>query len=122
MKNLDYASRKEIFGWAMYDFANSGFTTVVLTAIFNTYYVNVIAGHLSNGEATLFWTLVIGFANGLVLLTAPIVGAIADYSAAKKRFLAVTTVGCVVFTALLALLGPRAVSYTHLTLPTTASV
>lgn len=107
MKNLDYASRKEIFGWAMYDFANSGFTTVVLTAIFNTYYVNVIAGHLSNGEATLFWTLVIGFANGLVLLTAPIVGAIADYSAAKKRFLAVTTVGCVVFTALLALLGPR---------------
>lgn len=107
MKNLDYASRKEIFGWAMYDFANSGFTTVVLTAIFNTYYVNVIAGHLPNGEATFFWTLVIGFANGLVLLSAPIVGAIADYSAAKKRFLAVTTVGCVIFTALLAMLGPR---------------
>ncbi len=34
--------RKEVFAWAMYDFANSGYTTVVLTAVFNAYFVGVV--------------------------------------------------------------------------------
>ncbi len=90
----------------MYDFANSGYTTVVLTAIFNAYFVGVIAAGAGNGRATLYWTLAMSIANGLILLTAPIIGAIADFGAHKKRFLAVTTVGCVTFTALLSLAGP----------------
>ena len=36
------APRREIFAWAMYDFANSGYTTVVLTAVFNAYFVGVV--------------------------------------------------------------------------------
>ena len=36
--------KREVFGWAMYDFANSGYTTVVLTAVFNAYFVSVVAG------------------------------------------------------------------------------
>jgi len=36
---------REIFGWAMYDFANSGYTTVVITAVFNAYFVSVVAGN-----------------------------------------------------------------------------
>ena len=36
--------RREVFGWAMYDFANSGYTTVVLTAVFNAYFVGAVAG------------------------------------------------------------------------------
>ena len=55
---------------------------------------------------TLLWTLTIAAANILVLLSAPVLGAIADYSGAKKRFLIVTTLGCVLFTALLSLVGP----------------
>ena len=35
---------REVWSWAMYDFANSGYTTVVITAIFNAYFVSVIAG------------------------------------------------------------------------------
>ena len=35
--------KREVFGWAMYDFANSGYTTVVLTAVFNAYFVGVVA-------------------------------------------------------------------------------
>ena len=35
--------KREVFGWAMYDFANSGYTTVVLTAVFNAYFVSVVA-------------------------------------------------------------------------------
>ncbi len=101
------APRLEIFAWAMYDFANSGYTTIVLTAIFNAYFVTVVAaGAGDHGLATLYWTVAMGIANGVVLLTAPVVGAIADFGASKKRFLAATTIGCVTSTALLALVGP----------------
>jgi len=93
----------------MYDFANSGYTTVVLTAIFNAYFVGVVAGGIGGveqGTATLLWTIAISGANALVLVSAPLLGAIADHLAVKKRFLLVTTVGCVICTALLALVGP----------------
>ena len=100
------ATRRERFAWCMYDFANSGFTTVILTAIFNAYFVGVIAAEHGSGDATLIWTLAIAASNALVLLSAPVVGAIADYSGAKKRFLTATTIGCVVFTALLYFAGP----------------
>jgi UMF1 family MFS transporter len=90
----------------MYDFANSGYTTVILTAIFNAYFVGVVAAENGNGHATLLWTLTIAAGNCLVLLSAPIVGAIADFSGAKKRFLIITTLGCVLFTALLSFVGP----------------
>ena len=39
----DGVRKREVFGWAMYDFANSGYTTVVLTAVFNAYFVSVVA-------------------------------------------------------------------------------
>jgi MFS transporter, UMF1 family len=103
------ASRRELFAWAMYDFANSGYTTVVLTTIFNAYFVGVVAGRasgLSEGTGTLLWTVAVSIPNALVLVSAPVLGAIADYYAAKKRFLLITTLGCVLCTALLALAGP----------------
>lgn len=99
-------SRREQFAWCMYDFANSGYTTVVLTAVFNAYFVGVVAGDQDSGSATLLWTIAMAVANGLVLLCAPVLGAIADYSAAKKRFLIASTLGCILFTALLSLVGP----------------
>lgn len=100
------ATRAEIFSWAMFDFANSGYTTVVLTAVFNTYFVSVVAGHLGDGTATLLWTVAIGVSNFIILFVAPWLGAIADYTAQKKLFLAATTVGCIVFTASLSTVGP----------------
>jgi MFS transporter, UMF1 family len=90
----------------MFDFANSGYTTVVLTAIFNAYFVGVIAADVGNGGATLLWTLAMTVTNILVLTSAPVLGAVADFSAHKKRFLFLTTTGCVMFTALLAFVGP----------------
>ncbi len=106
-KQAGRASRREIFAWAMYDFANSGYTTVVLTAIFNAYFVSVVAGEGvdHSGRATLLWTVATSITNFLVLLTAPVIGAIADHGAHKKRFLFITTTGCVFFTAMLALVG-----------------
>jgi UMF1 family MFS transporter len=94
----------EVFAWAMYDFANSGYTTVVLTAVFNTYFVAVIAGNAP--WATFAWTAALSVSYACILLTAPVLGAYADLRAAKKRLLVLTTAGCVVATALLAVTGP----------------
>ena len=98
------AGRLEIWAWAMYDFANSGYTTVVLTAIFNAYFVAVVAG--SAPWATFVWTATLSFSYALVIVTAPVIGAYADLRANKKRLLLVTTVGCVLATAALAFAGP----------------
>jgi UMF1 family MFS transporter len=97
-------AKREVFGWAMYDFANSGYTTVVLTAVFNAYFVGVVAGNAS--WATFAWTLALSFSSAIVMFTMPALGAYADLRAAKKRLLALTTIGCVVATAALALAGP----------------
>lgn len=96
--------KREVFGWAMYDFANSGYTTVVLTAVFGAYFVGVVAGGAD--WATLAWTFAISVASVIVMLTMPAIGAYADLKAAKKRLLALSTVGCVIATAALALAGP----------------
>jgi UMF1 family MFS transporter len=97
-------ARREVIGWAMYDFANSGYTTVVLTAVFNAYFVGVVAGGAAWG--TLAWTLALGASNALVMLTMPMIGAYADARAAKKRVLLLSTAGCVAATVLLAEAGP----------------
>jgi UMF1 family MFS transporter len=96
--------RREVFGWAMYDFANSGYTTVVLTAVFNTYFVGVVAGNAT--WATFAWTAALSLSSALVMLTMPTLGAYADLRAAKKRLLVLSTLGCVVATAALSLAGP----------------
>ena len=103
-KNLaDDVRPREVWAWAMYDFANSGYTTVVITAIFNAYFVAVVA----EGEdwGTLAWSAALAVSYFLVMLTAPALGAYADAYASKKRLLLASTIGCVLFTAGLALVG-----------------
>ncbi|MCB1983875.1 MAG: MFS transporter [Burkholderiales bacterium] len=88
----------------MFDFANSGYTTVVITAIFNAYFVAVVANNENWG--TFAWTASLAVSYLLIILTAPVLGAYADAYAIKKPLLLLTTVGCVVFTALLYFAGP----------------
>jgi UMF1 family MFS transporter len=90
----------------MYDFANSGYTTVVLTAVFNAYFVGVVAGGAD--WATLAWTSTLAISSLLVMLLMPVIGAHADLRGVKKRLLALTTVGCVASTAALTWAGPGA--------------
>ena len=95
---------REVWSWAMYDFANSGYTTVVITAIFNAYFVSVVANNQS--WATFAWTAALAVSYAAIMFTAPVIGAYADAYAAKKKLLVLTTIGCVMFTALLAFSGP----------------
>ena len=95
---------RELWAWAMYDFANSGYTTVVITALFNAYFVAVVAGNAP--WATFAWTAALSVSYMLIVLSAPLIGAYADLHAVKKKLLAITTVGCVLFTALLSFAQP----------------
>lgn len=95
---------REVWAWAMFDFANSGYTTVVITAVFNAYFVSVVAGNAA--WATFAWTAALAVSYAGIMVTAPALGAYADIHATKKRLLLATTVGCVAFTAALAWVGP----------------
>jgi MFS transporter, UMF1 family len=99
---------REVWAWSMYDFANSGYTTVVITAVFNAYFVAAVAGGAP--WATFAWTAALSVSYLAVLLSAPLIGAWADAHAAKKRLLLASTVGCVVFTAGLYFASPGAVA------------
>ena len=100
----DGVRKREVFGWAMYDFANSGYTTVVLTAVFSAYFV----GSIADGQdwAPLAWSSALAVSSLLVMLTMPAIGAYADLRAAKKRLMLLSTGGCVLATAALASAGP----------------
>ncbi len=93
------ADGKEIFGWCMFDFANSSFTTVIVTVVYSVYFTKLVAA--GRPDADFLWSLGIFLSQGIVLLTAPVVGAVADFSGAKKQFLFGTYLTCVLFTGLL---------------------
>uniref|UniRef100_UPI0033416F88 MFS transporter n=1 Tax=Castellaniella defragrans TaxID=75697 RepID=UPI0033416F88 len=93
----------------MYDFANSGYTTVVLTTVFNAYFVGIVAAGRHWG--TLALTAALSLSYLAVMLTMPGLGARADARAAKRRLLFTSTAGCVAGTALLASVGPGDVAW-----------
>src|SRR2546427_11039614 len=98
----------EVWAWSMYDFANSGYTTVVITAVYGAYFVSAISQNAP--WATFAWTAALSVSYALILVTGPLVGAWADAHAAKKKLLLLSTAGCVLFTALLALVSPGQVA------------
>jgi len=99
---------REVWAWSMYDFANSGYTTVVITAVFSAYFVSVVSQNAAWG--TFAWTAALSVSYALILLSGPLVGAWADAHAAKKTLLLLSTLGCVVFTALLYFAGEGSVA------------
>lgn len=101
--------RRELFAWAMYDFANSGYTTVVITAVFAAYFVGAVAG--AAPWATLAWTGALSISYAIVMLTMPAIGAWADARGAKKFALMAVTAGCVIGTAALATVQPGGVAW-----------
>ena len=96
---------REIFGWAMYDFANSGYTLVVLTALYSPYFTDVIVGEGNSWGASV-WTWALALSYLIVMLTATSFGQWADRHAAKRKLLMITTLGCVICTAALGWTGP----------------
>jgi UMF1 family MFS transporter len=97
--------RPELRGWALYDWANSAFMTTVVAAVFPIYFSTVAAAELPAAEAAFRFGIATTLALAAVAVMAPVLGAIADYSAAKKRFLAAFQTVGVLATAAMWLIG-----------------
>lgn len=92
--------RRTIFGWAMYDWANSAYSTVIAGAILPAYFASEVVGDDGwNGRSgETLWALTLGIGTLLLFLAMPVFGAVADYSAAKLRFLKAFAYGGALFT------------------------
>lgn len=84
---------KTIFGWCMYDWANSAYVTTVAVGLLPYYFARVVVGEQgvtiggTEYSATTLWGLTVSVAAVIAFLCAPVLGAIADFSSAKRRFL-----------------------------------
>ena len=81
--------RRDLRAWAMYDWANSAFQTTIIAAIFPIYFHKVAAADLPDAVATSRFAWATTIAILIVAIVAPLLGAIADYAALKKKLLAV---------------------------------
>ncbi len=86
--------KSEIFGFCLFDFANSAYTTIIITTIFSVYFTTSIGSEF-------MWSVVLAFSYLITLIVSPVAGAMADFSGKKKRFLFFSYIICVTCTALL---------------------
>jgi len=105
------ASRKEILGWAMFDFAGQAYTLLIITVVFGELFTTVIVGDRGDGYrlANFLWSLALAVSFLLVVLTGPLCGAVMDYQASKKRFLFISYLATVAATAMLYFVTPGSV-------------
>jgi UMF1 family MFS transporter len=99
--------RREIFGYCLYDFANSSYTTLITTVAYALYFKQVVVGDTGNGE--FLWSVAKASAMAVLIFTSPILGALADHSGRKKAFLLATTVQTVLACAALWFVTPGAI-------------
>lgn len=97
--------RRTIVAWTLYDFANSAFAAIVVTAIFPPYYTDLVVGN-TEGLGDRWWGRLVSTSMIVVALASPVLGGIADHAGARKPFLVGFTLVAVVASALLATVGP----------------
>ena len=100
--NISPVTKREIVGWAFFDFANSSFTTVMVTTLFPIYFTSVLCATRPDGHR--LWGLAGSLSNLIVVVISPLLGAMADSLGAKKKFLLATYLGCIIGTAVLGIL------------------
>ena len=96
--------RSAVAAWATYDFANSAFTTLVVTFVFATYFTNEIAENTISGTA--LWSRVIALSQIAVALLSPWLGLLADQNGLRKRLLLCSTLLCIASSTALYFAGP----------------
>ena len=92
-------NQKTILGWCFYDFANSAFTTIVVTFIYSAYFAAGIVGDEAIGQV--YWGNTVTICAIIIALLSPIMGAVADQGGYRKSFLLFWTGICIIFSVLL---------------------
>ena len=93
------SNKRTIFAWALYDFANSAYTTLIITFIYSVYFTKSITSDEIQG--TYIWSKTITVSAILVAVLSPVMGALADQGGYRKRFLFLTTAIAVIGSAML---------------------
>ena len=83
---------RAVWSWALYDFANSPFTTLVITFVYATYFTQVLAPDPITGTA--LWSRAIALTALVVALFSPVLGAVADCGGYRKLFVVLSTLVC----------------------------
>ncbi|MEM1411652.1 MAG: MFS transporter [Pseudomonadota bacterium] len=96
--------RKPVVAWALYDWANSAFATTIMAGFFPVFFA-ALSADLSDGDAQFWFTVTLAASSGLVAISAPILGAIADRGGSRKRFLATFAALGIIMSAALAWVG-----------------
>ncbi len=92
-------AKKSIFSWCLYDWANSAFSTVVITFVFSVFFTRGMIGDETQGAA--MWSYAIGLSGMCIAIMGPVLGAIADHSGARKRWIFWLSMMCIIPSALL---------------------
>lgn len=98
------ANPREVWAWGMYDLANQSFTLLITTLFFGVYFKTRVVGDPARGEE--LWGRSFAVASLIVVCASPLLGALADFTASKKRMLIGLGLGCVALTCALAAVGP----------------
>ncbi|MFN2268393.1 MAG: MFS transporter [Desulfonatronovibrio sp.] len=107
MTSTKMATRREIFGWAMFDFANQAYTTLIITVIYGVLFTRVIVGDGPDFRlGNLLWSASLCISYALVVVMAPVCGAIMDHFSSKKKFLFASYLITVISTACLYFITP----------------
>lgn len=96
--------KKKIFVWSLYDFANTSYSIIVVTFLYAVYFKETV--NANSGEGDFYWGLGTSVSMLLTALISPVLGAVADYTSTKKRFLSFFSAICIISTALLYFVGP----------------
>ncbi len=96
---------KQLRAWAMYDWANSAFATTIMAGFMPIFYSDVAASQFTDQQATSMWGYTTALALAIIAVLSPVLGAVADYMGAKKRFLAFFMGFGATFTACLYFIG-----------------
>jgi UMF1 family MFS transporter len=100
-----FAAVKRILAWCLFDFANSAYSAVIVVSVFSVYYVTHIVGN-EHGLGDLWWGRAISASLLLVVLSGPVLGALADRAGLRKRFFIAFTGLCIGCIALFTTLEP----------------
>jgi UMF1 family MFS transporter len=98
-------NKRATLAWCLFDFANSSYTTLIITVAFAVFFRNVVVNATDNRGDQL-WGLSNFIAMLVVALISPVLGALADYSGRKKFLLILLTLLSVAATSLMFWLGP----------------
>ncbi|MBI2428473.1 MAG: MFS transporter, partial [Ignavibacteriales bacterium] len=94
-----YSNRSQIFVWTLFDFANTSFSVMIVAVGYSLYFKEIVVG--GSGRGDFLWGIAVSISMLLTAIIAPVLGAAADFSSRRKRFLFGFTLASIVCTSLL---------------------